>query len=210
MKPGDHLYFIGIGGARLSALAKIMLESGYKVTGSDRKSSRNTEELEARGVKIYHGHQKEQITDDIDVVIYTNAVGEQNPELLAARAKGLPLYEGAELLGVLMEEKGKGIAVAGTHGKTTTTAMISLLLIRGGKDPTVEVGGEMLELQGNHRTGKSPFIVVEACEFRRSFLHLSPKYAIVTNVDWDHPDVFPTSEAVGQAFKEFVSLLPPD
>ena len=210
LKPGDHLYFIGIGGARLSALAKIMLESGYKVTGSDRKSSRNTEELEARGVKIYHGHQKEQITDDIDVVIYTNAVGEQNPELLAARAKGLPLYEGAELLGVLMEEKGKGIAVAGTHGKTTTTAMISLLLIRGGKDPTVEVGGEMLELQGNHRTGKSPYFVVEACEFRRSFLYLSPQIAVITNVDWDHPDCFPTAGAVVDTFKEFIALVPPE
>ena len=98
LKPGDHLYFIGIGGARLSALAKIMLESGYKVTGSDRKSSRSTMELEAKGVKVHYGHRAEQITDDIDVVIYTNAVGEQNPELLAARAKGLPLYEGLSFL----------------------------------------------------------------------------------------------------------------
>lgn len=210
LKPGDHLYFIGIGGARLSALAKIMLESGYRVTGSDRKSSRNTTELEAKGVKIYYGHRKEQISDDIDVVIYTNAVGEQNPELLAARVKGLPLYEGAELLGVLMKEKGKGIAVAGTHGKTTTTAMISLLLIKGGKDPTVEVGGEMLELQGNHRTGKSPYFVVEACEFRCSFLYLSPQIAVITNVDWDHPDCFPTAGAVVDTFKEFIALVPPE
>ena len=210
LKPGDHLYFIGIGGARLSALAKIMLESGYRVTGSDRKSSRNTTELEAKGVKIYYGHRKEQISDDIDVVIYTNAVGEQNPELLAARAKGLPLYEGAELLGVVGKEKGKGIAVAGTHGKTTTTAMISLLLIKGGKDPTVEVGGEMLELQGNHRTGKSPYFVVEACEFRCSFLYLSPQIAVITNVDWDHPDCFPTAGAVVDTFKEIIALVPPD
>lgn len=210
LKPGDHLYFIGIGGARLSALAKIMLESGYKVTGSDRKSSRSTMELEAKGVKVHYGHRAEQITDDINVVIYTNAVGEQNPELLAARAKGLPLYEGAELLGILMKEKGKGIAVAGTHGKTTTTAMISLLLIRGGKDPTVEVGGEMHELQGNHRTGQSPYFVVEACEFRRSFLYLSPQIAVVTNVDWDHPDCFPTAGAVVDTFKEFIALVPPE
>ena len=210
LKPGDHLYFIGIGGARLSALAKIMLESGYKVTGSDRNSSRNTAELEARGVKIYYSHQKTQITDDLDVVVYTNAVGEQNPELLAAKAKGLPLYEGAELLGALMKEKGMGIAVAGTHGKTTTTAMISLLLIKGEKDPTIEVGGEMKELPGNHRTGRSPYFVVEACEFRRSFLFLSPQIAVITNVDWDHPDCFPSADAVVDTFKEFITLVPPE
>lgn len=210
LKPGDHLYFIGIGGARLSALAKIMLESGYKVTGSDRNSSRNTVELAAKGVNIHYGHQEAHITDDLDVVVYTNAVGEENPELLAAKAKGLPLYEGAELLGVLMKEKGMGIAVAGTHGKTTTTAMISLLLINGGKDPTVEVGGEMKELPGNHRTGKSPYFVVEACEFRRSFLFLSPQIAVITNVDWDHPDCFPTADTVIDTFKEFIALVPPE
>ncbi|HHT49442.1 MAG TPA: UDP-N-acetylmuramate--L-alanine ligase [Firmicutes bacterium] len=210
LKPGDHLYFIGIGGARLSALAKIMLESGYKVSGSDRTAGRNTWELEAKGVKIYYGHKAEQITDALDVVVYTNAVGEDNPEVVAAKAKGLPLYEGAELLGAIMKEKGMGIAVAGTHGKTTTTAMISLLLIKGGKDPTIEVGGEMKELLGNHRTGKSPYFVVEACEFRCSFLYLSPQIAVITNVDWDHPDCFPTAEAVVETFKEFIRLVPSD
>lgn len=210
LKPGDHLYFIGIGGARLSALAKIMLESGYKVTGSDRTAGHNTLELEAKGVKIFYGHKADQITDDLDAVIYTNAVGEENPELVAAKAKGLPLYEGAELLGAIMKEKGMGIAVAGTHGKTTTTAMIALLLIKGGKDPTVEVGGEMKELLGNHRTGKSPYFVVEACEFRRSFLYLSPRIAVITNVDWDHPDCFPTAGAVVESFQEFIRLVPPD
>jgi UDP-N-acetylmuramate--alanine ligase len=210
LKPGDHLYFIGIGGARLSALAKILQESGYKVSGSDRIRSRNTIELEEKGIKIYYGHNDEYLKEDVDVVVYTNAVGEQNPELLKAREKQLPIYEGAQLLGALMKEKGMGIAVAGTHGKTTTTAMISLLLIKGGKDPTVEVGGEMKELLGNHRTGKSPYFVVEACEFRRSFLYLSPKIAVITNVDWDHPDCFPTSDDVVRTFKEFISLVPPE
>lgn len=210
LKPGDHLYFIGIGGARLSALAKIMLENGYQITGSDRTVSRNTLELEAKGIKINYGHKAEQITGDLDAVVYTNAVGKENPELLAAKAKGLPLYEGAELLGLLMKEKGAGIAVAGTHGKTTTTAMISLLLIKGGKDPTVEVGGEMKELLGNHRTGKGSYFVVEACEFRRSFLYLSPRIAVITNVDWDHPDCFPTPDAVVATFQEFIRLVPPE
>ena len=210
MKLGDHIYFIGIGGARLSALAKILLESGYQVSGSDRTRSRSTIELEKKGIRIHYGHDERQITDEIDVVVYTNAVGEQNPELVKARKKKLPVYEGAELLGTLMKEKGVGIAVAGTHGKTTTTAMIALLLIEGGKDPTVEVGGEMKELLGNYRTGKSPYFVVEACEFRRSFLHLSPKIAVITNVDWDHPDCFPTAGDVVQTFKEFISLVPPE
>jgi len=210
LKPGDHVYFIGIGGARLSALAKILLESGYRVSGSDRTRSRNTTELEKKGIKIHYGHDEQQITDEIDVVVYTNAVGEDNPELLKAREMKLPIYEGAELLGLLMKEKGVGIAVAGTHGKTTTTAMIALLLIEGGKDPTVEVGGEMKELVGNYRTGKGPYFVVEACEFRRSFLYLSPKIAVITNVDWDHPDCFPTAGDVVRTFQEFISLVPPD
>jgi UDP-N-acetylmuramate--alanine ligase len=210
LKPGDHLYFIGIGGARLSALAKIFQESGYKVSGSDRTPSKNTVELEAKGIQVYYGHERERITEDIDLVVYTNAVGDQNPELLEAKKRQLPIFEGAELLGNLMKEKGMGIAVAGTHGKTTTTAMISLLLIKSGKDPTIEVGGEMKELPGNHRTGKSPYIVVEACEFRRSFLFLSPKVAVITNVDWDHPDCFPTADDVVRTFKDFISLLPPE
>jgi len=178
------------------------------VAGSDRCRTKTTQELEQRGITVDYGHDPRKITGELDLVVYTNAVGENNPQLLEAQAKKIPVLEGAKLLGQLMQEMGTGIAVAGTHGKTTTTAMISLLLIRSGKDPTIEVGGEMNELPGNHRTGGSPFIVVEACEFRRSFLHLSPKFAVVTNVDWDHPDVFPTSEAVAQAFKEFISLLP--
>ncbi len=209
-RKGDSIYFIGIGGNRLSALAKIYRDRGCRVAGSDRCRTKTTQELEERGITVHYGHDPSKITEEIGLVVYTNAVGENNPQLLAARAKKIPVVEGAKLLGLLMREMGTGIAVAGTHGKTTTTAMVSLILIKSGKDPTIEVGGEMNELPGNHRTGKSPFIVVEACEFRRSFLHLSPKYAIVTNVDWDHPDVFPTSEAVVQAFKEFVSLLPPD
>ena len=210
LKSGESIYFIGIGGNRLSALAKIYHDRGYRVAGSDRCRTNATRELEARGIPVDYGHDPKRITKDIDLVVYTNAVGENNPQLIKARTEKIPVLEGAELLGRLMREIGIGIAVAGTHGKTTTTAMISLLLTRSGKDPTVEVGGEMKELAGNHRTGASPYIVVEACEFRRSFLHLSPKYAVVTNVDWDHPDIFPDAHMVIEAFQDFVRLLPPD
>lgn len=210
MKSGDNIYFIGIGGNRLSALAKIYDDKGYRVAGSDRCRTKTTRELEARGIPVDYGHDPQFITGDIDLVVYTNAIGENNPQLLKARTEKIPVLEGAELLGKLMREMGTGIAVAGTHGKTTTTAMISLLLTKSGKDPTVEVGGEMKELSGNHRTGAGPFIVVEACEFRRSFLHLSPRFAVVTNVDWDHPDIFPNSAMVVEAFQEFIRLLPAD
>ncbi|HHU82708.1 MAG TPA: UDP-N-acetylmuramate--L-alanine ligase [Firmicutes bacterium] len=210
LKSGDRIYFIGIGGNRLSALAKIYSDRGYRIAGSDRCRTKATRELEARGIPVDYGHDPRCITKDLDLVVYTNAVGENNPQLIKARAEKIPVLEGAELLGRLMREMGVGIAVAGTHGKTTTTAMISLILTRSGKDPTVEVGGEMKELPGNHRTGASPYIVVEACEFRRSFLHLSPKYAVITNVDWDHPDIFPDSRMVVDAFQEFIRLLPAD
>lgn len=210
LKQGDKLYFIGIGGARLSALAKIYKEKGYAIYGSDRFQTKNTIELEKLGIAIDYGHDPSRIGDWIDLVIYTNAVGEDNPQLLAAKERGIPILEGAELLGRLMREKDYGIAVAGTHGKTTTTAMISSILIKAGKDPTVVIGGDMMELPGNHRSGESPFMVVEACEFRRSFLQLSPKVSVITNVDWDHPDCFPTAGDVVQTFQKFIALLPED
>jgi len=210
LKQGDKLFFIGIGGARLSALAKIYKEKGYEIYGSDRFRTKNTANLEKMGISITYGHDPLIIGSWIDQVIYTNAVGEDNPQLIAAQAAGIPVMEGAELLGLLMREKEYGIAVAGTHGKTTTTAMISLLLIKAGKDPTVVIGGEMMELPGNHRSGLSPFMVVEACEFRRSFLQLSPQISVITNVDWDHPDCFPTAGHVVQTFQEFIRLLPAD
>ena len=144
------------------------------------------------------------------MVVFTNAVGNENPEVKAAREEGIPIIEGAELLGHFMEEVGRGIAIAGTHGKTTTTAMTALALTATGVDPTVLIGGEIQAFQGNHRTGKSEYIVVEACEFKRSFLHLRPAIELITNIDWDHPDCFPTLKDVVKTFGDFVGLLPKD
>ncbi|HBF37539.1 MAG TPA: UDP-N-acetylmuramate--L-alanine ligase [Firmicutes bacterium] len=204
-----HLHFVGIGGARLSGLAKLYFDRGCKITGSDSQESRVIRNMAQKGIQISYGHNASNI-NGADLVVYTNAVGPDNPEVLEAKRLGIPLIEGAELLGELMAEIGKGIAIAGTHGKTTTSAMTALILVEGGLDPTVLIGGELNQFQGNHRTGKTPYMVVEACEFKRSFLNLKPSVELITNIDWDHPDCFPTLDDVIKTFSDFVSLLPAD
>lgn len=205
-----RLFFVGIGGARLNALAKLYSDRGYHVSGTDRQESKATRELVQRGIPVNYNDQDPELVRDVDMVIYSNAVGEDNPQVVRAREQGIEVLEGSELLGCLMNEVGFGIAVSGTHGKTTTTSMLALILTEAELDPTVLVGGDLLAIGGNHRTGKTPYIVVEACEFRSSFLELKPKIALVTNVDWDHPDCFPSHEAVVDVFSRFVSVLPDD
>ncbi len=204
-----HLHFVGIGGARLSGLAKLYHDRGFLISGSDWQSSRVTQSLAEQGIQVSIGHQAKNIAG-ADLVVYTNAVGNENPEVLEAAKQGVPLLEGAELLAKLMSEVGKGIAIAGTHGKTTTSAMTALILTEGGIDPTVLIGGELAAFGGNHRSGHSPYMVAEACEFKRSFLHLKPVMELITNIDWDHPDCFPTFDDVVKTFAEFVDRLPKD
>ncbi len=204
-----HLHFVGIGGARLSGLAKLYLDRGKIISGSDWQESKTTKNLTEKGIKVYYGHDPANIIG-ADLVVYTNAVGNENPEVLEAKRLEVSLIEGAELLGKLMDEVGKGIAIAGTHGKTTTSAMTALILTEGGIDPTVLIGGELGHFQGNHRSGNSPYMVVEACEFKKSFLKLNPFMELITNIDWDHPDCFPTLNDVINTFEDFVDLLPKD
>jgi UDP-N-acetylmuramate--alanine ligase len=204
-----HLHFVGIGGARLRGLARLYNDRGYQITGSDSKQSKETEQLVSEGITVYIGHQAAQV-EGADLVVYTNAVGLENPEVLAAKQRGIPVLEGAELLGRLMREFAKGIAIAGTHGKTTTSAMTALLLTRGGLDPTVLIGGELNAFNGNHRTGKSEYMLVEADEFRKAYLQLRPTYGLITNIDWDHPDCYPSLRDVIATFADFVRLLPAD
>lgn len=204
-----NLHFVGIGGARLSGLAKLYQDRGYTITGSDTHESNSVQNLINRGIKVFIGHDPANI-EGADLVVYTNAVGNDNPEVGAAKDKAVPIIEGAELLGKLMTEVGQGIAIAGTHGKTTTSAMTALALTAGGVDPTVLIGGEVEAFQGNHRTGKSNYMVVEACEFKRSFLYLRPTIELITNIDWDHPDCFPTMKDVVKTFADFIDLLPKD
>lgn len=179
-----HVHFIGIGGYGMSALAQVLLKLGYRVTGSDIKESSLTRQLIEQGAGISFEHRRENV-NSAELVVYSTAIAAGNPELQEAGRRKIPLWHRSELLAALMNDH-YGIAVAGTHGKTTTTAMIALLLERGGLDPTAVIGGVVRSFKGNARLGKSPYLVAEACESDHSFLRYRPRIAIVTNVEADH------------------------
>ena len=200
------IHLIGIGGSGLSAIAQVLLEEGYAVSGSDQQASPATESLIARGALVAIGHRAENVIG-ADLVVVSSAIPQGNPEIAEARRRGLPVIKRAELLGRMMRGR-RGVAVAGTHGKTTTTGMIAQILLDAGQDPTFIVGGVIGSLGTNARAGTGPF-VIEADEYDRTFLGLQPWAAVVTNVEHDHPDCYPTFEAMFGAFGEFVDLLPP-
>lgn len=202
------MHFVGIGGSGLSAIARLMKESGYAVTGSDQAMTPFAADLKAAGVKVYIGHQAQNI-EGTDWVVRSSAVPDDNPEVVAARNAGIPVYRRADFLGKFMEDKA-GIAVAGTHGKTTTTAMIAFELREMGRDPSFIAGGVLSNYGVNARAGRGKEMVIEADEYDRMFLGLKPRIEIVTNVEHDHPDCYPTLEDMMTAFESFVSLLPHD
>ena len=203
-----HVHFIGIGGSGLSAIARLLNDSGYKVTGSDRALSSFASALQGEGVSIFIGHHPRNIAG-ADMVIRSSAIAEDNPEVEAAKHAGIPVYKRSDFLGSLMAEK-IGIAVAGTHGKTTTTAMIAWTLTALKRDPSFIVGGTLNNLGINAHAGQGSPFVIEADEYDRMFLGLKPRIAIVTNLEHDHPDCYPTFEDMYSAFQEFVNLLPAD
>jgi UDP-N-acetylmuramate--alanine ligase len=203
-----RVHFIGIGGSGLSAIARLLKESGYEVTGSDQTLTQFAADLQTAGVTIYIGHHPRNV-QGADWVVRSSAVADDNPEVQAALQSGIPVYKRADFLGKLMEKK-TGIAVAGTHGKTTTTAMIAWVLSVLGRDPSFIVGSVMLNYGVNARAGKGSPFVIEADEYDRMFLGLKPHIAVVTSVEHDHPDIFPTYEDIFSAFDSFVGLLPPD
>jgi UDP-N-acetylmuramate--alanine ligase len=203
-----HVHFVGIGGSGLSAIAQVVLESGDEVSGSDEVLSPFAQALAARGARVYQGHSAAQL-DDAQMVIISSAVPDGNPEVAAARARGIPVLKRADFLGRLMAGR-LGIAVAGTHGKTTTTGLIAMLLDRAGLDPTFIVGGWLADYGTNARAGHGQPFVVEADEYDRMFLGLKPAVAVVTNVEHDHPDCYPTLTDMQAAFRAFVNLLPED
>ena len=202
-----HVHFIGIGGSGLSAIARLLKESGYEVSGSDRELSPFASTLQSDGVSVYIGHHPRNIAG-ADMVIRSSAIGDDNPEVDAAKHAGIPVYKRADFLGRLMSEK-TGIAVAGTHGKTTTTAMIAWALYAMQRDPSFIVGGTLNNLKINARAGKGNPFVIEADEYDRMFLGLKPQIEVVTNLEHDHPDCYPTFDDMRSAFQEFVDLLPP-
>ncbi|MBI3737765.1 MAG: UDP-N-acetylmuramate--L-alanine ligase [Chloroflexi bacterium] len=203
-----HVHFIGIGGSGLSAIARLLKESGYTVTGSDRALSPFAADLQAVGLTIYIGHHPRNVKG-ADWVVRSSAVPDENVEIAAAKQAKIPVYKRADFLGKLMEDK-IGIAIAGTHGKTTTTAMIAFVLSELKRDPSFIVGGVLNNYGVNARAGKGNSFVIEADEYDRMFLGLKPRIEVVTSIEHDHPDCYPTYEDMVTAFESFVSLLPND
>lgn len=203
-----QVHFIGIGGSGLSAIARLLLEQGYVVTGSDRTLSPLALELQKAGATVFVGHAPQNVAG-ADWVVRSSAVPDDNPEVAAALTAGIPVYKRADFLGRLMAPPEKmGIAIAGTHGKTTTTAMLAWIFYALGADPSFIVGGVLQNLGVNARAGKGPAFIIEADEYDRMFLGLQPRYAVVTNIEHDHPDCYPTPADFHAAFYQFASLIP--
>ena len=204
-----QVHCIGIGGIGLSAIAEILLSRGISVSGSDSKETEITDRLIKRGAMLYLGHRAKNI-GDADVIVYSAAVPMDNPEIMAAKEKGLPVLTRAELLGQLMKDAENSIAVAGAHGKTTCTSMISLILKNAEKEPTILVGGNLPEIGGNVRVGTDDYFITEACEYMDSFLSLAPKYAVILNIDSDHLDYFKDIDHIVRSFDTFANSVTED
>lgn len=208
MQKFNHIYFIGIGGISMSALAEIMIDEGVRVTGSDRNSSHITERLKSLGAKIYIEHEQENIKKDIDLVVYTSAISEDNPELLRARELNLNIMDRAEFLGLLMKKYKHSVCVSGTHGKTTTTGMVASILIKAAMNPTIFLGGEMDSMGGNLRRGSYDIMLTEACEYKRNFLKFNPTMEIILNIDEDHLDYYKDLADIESAFVDYAEKIP--
>ncbi len=205
-----HVHFIGIGGISMSGLAEILLSEGFTVSGSDSRRSPLTEMLEEKGALIRYGQRRDNITDDIDLAVYTSAIHPDNPEYLAVQEKGLPSLTRAQLLGQMMRQYKTAVAISGTHGKTTTTAMVSDILLQEGADPTLSIGGILKSIGGNYRVGGPDYFVTEACEYTNSFLSFFPKIGIILNIQEDHLDFFKDLADIRNSFHSFAKLLPED
>ncbi len=208
----DHakkIHFIGIGGVGVSAIARMARLKGIKVTGSDISVGKMSERIEKIGGKIFIGHKRENLPQDADMVVYSPAITEDNPEMIYARELNIPTYSYPEILGIISGDMFT-IAVSGTHGKTTTTSMLAELFIYGNLDPTVVVGGLLKKQQDNFVLGSSKYFIVEACEYKESFLNLNPDILIILNIDNDHLDYYKNIENIKNAFKKLIEKVPDD
>jgi UDP-N-acetylmuramate--alanine ligase len=203
------VHCIGIGGIGLSAIAEILLNRGYLVSGSDIKESNITKHLERLGAIIHYDHRAENV-ENADMLIYSSAVYSENPEIIKAKEMNIPIKSRAEMLGYLMDEYENSIAICGTHGKTTTTSMVSLIIRRANLKPTILVGGELNEINGNVEVGNSPYFVTEACEYMDSFLNLKPRIGVILNIDSDHLDYFKDMDHIVSSFKNFAGKVKED
>ncbi len=206
LQPNMHIHLIGIGGAGISAIARVLLGRGFTISGSDQQANEITAALQEAGATIYQGHDAANIAG-ANLLVISSAIPENNPELKAAREANIPVMKRSEFLGHLMADR-IGIAVAGTHGKTTTTGMIAHILMEADLDPTVIVGGVLPSLGSNGRFGEGDYFVVEADEYDNMFLGLKPEVAIILNIEHDHPDIFPDEASYQAAFAQFAGLLP--
>lgn len=203
------VHFIGIGGVSMSGLAAVLLNAGYKVSGSDSKQSDILGILKSHGAEIYIGHRADNIKD-VDLVVYTAAIPNDNPELVEARAKNIELMDRAEFLGQIMKGHKYNVAIAGTHGKTTTTSMVSHIALSANLDPTILVGGNLDAIGGNFKVGNSEYFITEACEYKQSFLRFFPYVGIILNIDADHLDFYRDLNHIKETFKEFINIIPED
>lgn len=209
LRENAYIHMVGIGGISMSALAYILRYFNYRVSGSDRGETEIISRLRKSGIDVAKGHSTDNIKNP-DLVCYTAAIPQDNPELIRAREMGIPTMERAELLGQIMKHYKLPIAVAGTHGKTTTTSMIALILLSAALEPTILVGGELAQIGGNFKIGKENYLVFEACEYVESFLHFHPYMSIITNIDADHLDYFKDLNHIISSFGKFARLNSPN
>jgi UDP-N-acetylmuramate--alanine ligase len=206
--PNAQLHIVGIGGTGMSAIATVLLERGYRVSGSDQAESEATRWLRKQGAKVYIGHHPENV-GEVDMVVMSSAIRGDNPEVIAAQERGIPVNKRAQFLRWLMQGS-LGVAVAGTHGKTTTTAMIAHTLLAAGRDPSFIVGGTIKSIGQSAHAGRDREFIIEADEYDRMFLGLTPTIEVILNVEHDHPDCYPTFDEMLEAFREFIRRLPED
>ena len=210
MSPGRHGHLVGIGGVSMSSLAEVLRGMGLVITGSDTSTGSNVQALKAKGFTVFEGHHAANITDDIDFLVRTAAVHDDNPEIAEARRKGIPVFERSQAWGVISKDYKNALCIAGTHGKTTTTSMCTHILMAADRDPTVMIGGTLPLLNAGHRVGHGNTIIMESCEYYDSFLSFHPTVAVILNVEADHLDYFKNLENVKKSFRAFAERTPAD
>ncbi len=206
--PGKQAHLVGIGGVSMRPLGLVLQMNGLTITGSDMNSSVSTQELEGKGIRVCIGHSAENIRG-ADCIIRTAAVHNDNPEIAAARALGIPVFERAEAWGVIMQRYKNAICISGTHGKTTTSSMITHIFLQAEKDPTVMIGGNLPILGTSYRVGQGDYVIMESCEYCNSFLNFFPTTALVLNIEEDHLDFFKDLADIQNSFRRFAELVPP-
>ena len=209
LKPGMHAHLVGIGGVSMRPLGLVLRSQGMTISGSDMNSSVSTDELIAKGIQVHIGHAAENI-QGADCLIRTAAAHNDNPEIAAARAQGIPVFERAEAWGVIMKHYPHAVCISGTHGKTTTTSMITQIYMEAKKDPTVMIGGTLPMIRAGHRVGNGDTIILESCEYCNSFLNFYPTTALILNIEADHLDFFKDLADIQNSFRKFAQLVPDD